>query len=128
MSPPKLRNRTEIRNNVSQLPSTCRNPWEKKTGMLATSPCEHVLDTLGSLLCLSPASVGIWDLAAGIWLFEVTFADPCQFSFKVFHLSSSVTQKLKSSILVCLFSGISGHLFSLMYLNLILDWFWLGQR
>lgn len=65
--------------------------------------------------CVPPARLGIWHLAAGIWLFEVTLADPRQLSFKVFHLSSSVTRK--SSVLVCLFSGVSGHLISLMYLK-----------
>lgn len=90
-------------------------------GMLAASPCEHMFDTLGSPRCVSPARVGIWDVAAGIWLFEVTFADPCQLSFKVFHLSSTVKRKLKSSILVCVFCGVSGHLFSLMCLKKIIS-------
>lgn len=47
-----------------------------------------------------PAARGDVGLAAGIWLFEVTFADPYELSFQVFHLSRFVTQKLKSSILV----------------------------
>lgn len=68
--------------------------------------------------CASPASVVIWDPAAGIWRFEVTFADPYELSFKAFHLPLSATQKSKSSVLVCLFSGILGHLSSLMHLKI----------
>lgn len=72
--------------------------------------------------CASPASVVIWDLAAGIWLFEVTFADPYELPFKAFHLSPSATQKSKSSALVCLFSGILGHLFLFdVFTNLLLS-------
>lgn len=80
-------------------------------GLSAASPCVHVFDRPGSR-CVSVAGAGLWDLPAGTWLFEVTFAGPCRLPFKVCNLSGSVSQKLKSSILVVYFPVFQG-IFSL---------------